>query len=322
MIEVTRLSKRYGNDKFALDDASFTLSEKAIVGLVGNNGSGKTTLINCLLGYILPTMGTVKIYGKCPNNREEISCKMLLVDEKMSYDPFLSLDRIIEKLKLFSYGFDEEICKKICNVYSLPQNRRYSKLSKGMKNQFNIAVGLATNREIIIFDEPVAGLDENARDVFYKLLLDEYIKNPRLMIVSTHLLAEMQNITSKLIVMRDGKVVCCEDTEAIGEKFIELIGRADNIRPILNAKKIYKENSLSYLSSIFIRNNLTRDEKKFLEEQNITISSLKPNEVCKIICNSDYSETVYNLEETKLNLTSEAESSPNSSIIKKQEDEK
>lgn len=295
MINISNVSRHFGKTK-ALSGINLNINDPMIVGLVGNNGAGKTTLVNIIMGYYKSSSGCVKIMDNDPFDSVIASRSMFLIDEKTVYDPFLRLGQIIGNLARFDKTFDAELALSIVDQFGLNVNQAYSRLSKGMRSQFNIAIGIGANRAITLYDEPVAGLDETSRDKFYAMIKNDFILRPKIIIISSHLLSELQSIANKIIVMRDGELVIYDDRDNLSRFFVSASGNTSIVQSLATGRTIYKEESILNLSSIIIDNDFYPDDLKYIEENNITISSVPINEVCKIICNSRWEvpcETIY-----------------------------
>ena len=291
MLKAENLTKKFSK-KIALDNVSFELAKPGIIGLIGNNGAGKTTLINTIMGYYSPTSGSMKYNEHNTFNNVDCSSHMVIVDEKGGCDYLLTLEGNAKKIASVCTDFNLDRFYEFIEVFGLPKKARYTKLSKGMKNQYNICMGLAFDREVYVLDEPVSGLDEGARDTFYAVLNSEFCRNPKQYIVSTHLFAEIQNITSEVILLRNGKCVFAGETEELCGKFITIGGLSEAVETLLASRKSYSTEKLMNYSSILVDNNLTRMEKKYIVEHDLTITPSKPNESSKVLCNYDYPASV------------------------------
>lgn len=291
MLIAKNLTRKFGR-KVALDSVSFTLGKSGIVGLVGNNGAGKTTLINTIMGYYMPTSGSITLNEQGTFNNVICSNSMIIIDEKAGYDYLKTLEGNAKKIASARPDFYIDRFYANMEIFGLSNKSLYTKLSKGMKNQFNICIGLAFDKEIYVLDEPAAGLDEAARDKFYTMLNDAFCKNRKQYIVSTHLFAEIQDLTSKVILLRDGKCVYTGDTEELRGKFITIGGASEAVEALLTDRKSYNTERVMNYSCILIDNNLTRMEKKYIEEHGLTVTLSKPNESSKVLCNYDYPASV------------------------------
>ena len=215
MIEVKNLSKKYGS-KTALDDINFTVNDGEILGFLGPNGAGKSTTMNIITGYISSTEGTVTVDG------DEIMENPIAVKRKIGYLPeqpplyldmtvkaYLSFMYDLKKVKLSKTQHIEEICKvvKIDDVY----NRIIKHLSKGYKQRVGIAQALLGDPKLLILDEPTVGLDPNQIIEIRNLI--KSLGKKHTIILSSHVLSEIQTVCSRVIVINTRKVVfrltCC-----------------------------------------------------------------------------------------------------------------
>lgn len=215
MIEVKNLSKKYGN-KTALSDINFSVADGEILGFLGPNGAGKSTTMNIITGYISSTTGTVTVDG------DEIMENPIAVKRKIGYLPeqpplyldmtvkaYLSFMYDLKKVKLNKKQHIEEICNrvKIDNVY----DRVIKHLSKGYKQRVGIAQALLGDPKLLILDEPTVGLDPNQIIEIRNLI--KSLGEKHTIILSSHVLSEIQSVCSRVIVINNGKVVA-DDTTA------------------------------------------------------------------------------------------------------------
>ena len=214
MIEFKNLAKRYGN-QYAVDDISFTINDGEIVGFLGPNGAGKSTTMNIITGYLSSTSGTVVIDGHdiLEDTLEAKKCVGFLPEQ-----PPLYIDMTVWEYLSFVYdlkGCDFNKKKHLDEVLSLVKiadvkNRLIRNLSKGYKQRVGIAGALIGNPKIIILDEPTVGLDP-------QLVIDirSLIRNlgkKHTVILSTHIMQEVQAVCDRIIVINNGKIIADEKT--------------------------------------------------------------------------------------------------------------
>ncbi len=215
MIEVKNLSKKYGS-KTALDDINFTVNDGEILGFLGPNGAGKSTTMNIITGYISSTEGTVTVDG------DEIMENPIAVKRKIGYLPeqpplyldmtvkaYLSFMYDLKKVKLNKKQHIEEICK-VVKIDSV-QDRVIKHLSKGYKQRVGIAQALLGDPKLLILDEPTVGLDPNQIIEIRNLI--KSLGEKHIIILSSHVLSEIQTVCNRVIVINKGKVVA-DDTTA------------------------------------------------------------------------------------------------------------
>ena len=217
MIKVENLVKRYGSN-YALDDVSFEIGEGEIVGLLGPNGAGKSTTMNILTGYLSSTSGKASIAG-IDILSDPIGAKKLI--GYLPEQPPLYLDMTVEEYLNFNYELkgcklDREahlaqICEtvKIKDVY----HRVIRALSKGYRQRVGIAQALIGNPKVIIFDEPTVGLDP--KQIIEIRNLIRGLGKAHTVVLSTHILQEVQAVCDRIVIINKGKIVANEKTENI-----------------------------------------------------------------------------------------------------------
>ena len=217
MIKVENLVKQY-DDKYAVNDISFTVGDGEIVGLLGPNGAGKSTIMNIITGYLSSTSGNVSVEG--------FDILEFATEAKKSIGylpevPPLYPDMTVIEYLNFVYSLKnctfnrtkhlDEICEvvKIANV----KNRLIDNLSKGYKQRVGIAQALVGNPKVIILDEPTVGLDPK-QIVEIRNLIRTLGQNHSV-ILSTHILSEVQSVCDRVVIINNGKLVADERTEDI-----------------------------------------------------------------------------------------------------------
>ena len=217
MIKIEHLIKNYGSN-CAVDDISFEVKKGEIVGLLGPNGAGKSTTMNILTGYLSATSGSVSIAGL------DVLDNPLEAKKHIGYlpeQPPLYLDMTVEEYLIFNYNLKNcklnrdkhlaEICEvvKINDVYK----RVIKNLSKGYRQRVGIAQALIGSPEVIIFDEPTVGLDP--KQIIEVRNLIRTLGRDHTVILSTHILQEVQAVCDRIVIINKGRVVADELTENI-----------------------------------------------------------------------------------------------------------
>ena len=220
MIEVQNLSKHYG-DKKAVNDISFTANDGEILGFLGPNGAGKSTTMNMLTGYISSTSGKALIDGvdilenpiKAKKNIGYLpELPPLYMD--MTVKEYLNFIYDLKKCKLPRVSHLKDICGlvKIDHVY----NRIIRNLSKGYRQRVGLAQALVGNPPVLILDEPTVGLDPS-QIIEIRTLIKKLGKN-HTVILSSHILSEVQAVCDKIIVISEGRIVADDTETALSDK--------------------------------------------------------------------------------------------------------
>jgi ABC-2 type transport system ATP-binding protein len=204
-ISVAGLTRRY-HDQLALDDVSVEIEAGSITGLLGRNGAGKTTLLRVLAGHEFPSSGSVSVLGAPPMENEQVLRRMVFVREDQAYPDF-KVRHALRAASWFHPNWDDVLAGTLAADFGLPPDKAIKKLSRGMRSALGIVIGLAARAEVTLFDEPYAGLDAVARQVFYDRLLADYAEYPRTILLSTHLIDEAAALFESVVVIDRGRVV-------------------------------------------------------------------------------------------------------------------
>jgi len=216
VIEIKNLTKFYGKSR-GIADVSFNVEEGEIFGFIGPNGAGKSTTIRTLLSLIHPTSGSAKIFGKdCIKYAPEIAKEIgYLPSEVFYYDKM----KVIELLK-YSASFYKKDCtkriKELAEIMDLDLKKRIDDLSFGNKKKVGIVQGLLHEPNLIILDEPTSGLDPLMQQKFFDLLFEENKKGATILL-SSHVLSEVQRLCSRVAIIKEGKIIKLEKMSNLTE---------------------------------------------------------------------------------------------------------
>ena len=222
MLEIKDLCKRYA-DKQALDHVSLTVGPGEIVGLFGENGAGKTTLMKCILSLIRYDSGSVTLDGAAIT-RANIG-RFSFATCEHSFFPALSAQAHREFYEEHFETFLSRRFEGLMEFFGLPMDKPIRSFSTGQKNQFEVIMALSQGADYILMDEPFAGNDIFNREDFYKVLLG-LLEPSETVILSTHLIEEVENFVGRAVLLHKGKVIGDLNVEEIresGRTLVELI---------------------------------------------------------------------------------------------------
>ncbi len=218
MITVDNLVKEYGDFRL---DVSLEIPDGTVTGLIGKNGAGKSTTIKAILGLIKPDKGSVTINGKevsALTNSEKCIIGAAMSDSGFSM--YLNAEDIIHILRKMYPLFDEAFFRKKCSELRIPLNKQLKEFSTGMRAKLRVLIAISHKAEILIMDEPTAGLDVEARNETLDLLRQYLSENDKCSIlITSHISSDLEGLCDDIYMISDGKVVVHEDTDVILGKY-------------------------------------------------------------------------------------------------------
>lgn len=254
-IEISSISKHFGRTA-ALDGVSITFEPGHIYGLLGNNGAGKSTLLSILTDRQRPDGGVVLVDGENVINNDKTLHKIFMVGEQNFFPDDMKVKRAFRVMTYFYPDFDLDYAKKLSKEFGLDVRKKIPNLSTGYSSIFRLILGLAVNVPYLIFDEPVLGLDAQHRELFYRLLIEKVSENPATVILSTHLIAEVENLVDHTVILREGRVLRDAPTEELLSAACTLSGPAALVEEYTQGKEILASHSLGGLRSVTLQGAL------------------------------------------------------------------
>lgn len=236
MITTRKLSFGYSSHRNVLTNITLNLENGHIHGLLGCNGIGKTTLLKLICGIMRPQCGEVRVAGVDPmSRRPEIFSDMIIIPEEFDL-PNISLERYATITKPFYPRFDRGDMRRYCEEFNIDPKIKLHSLSMGQRKKAYIAFALACNVSMILLDEPTNGLDIPSKSIFRRLLAT-YVNDERLIIISTHQVADVEQLLDSIIILDEIGVALNATTEEICRKI--KFGKIDE-----NDKVIYSERTI------------------------------------------------------------------------------
>ena len=221
LLKAERLKKNYG--AFTLD-CSMEVPKGRITGIVGRNGAGKTTLFKAALGLIKPDGGSVRILGKNPLElTAEDKAKTGVALSDSGFNGFLKVRDVKRILKSFYVSFDEAYFDEQVEKMQLPVNKNIKDFSTGMKAKLKVLAAVTHGAELLIMDEPTAGLDVVARDELLEML-NEYMEKDenRAVVISSHISGDLEGLCDDIYMIDEGRIVLHEDTDVLMDSYAVL----------------------------------------------------------------------------------------------------
>lgn len=289
IIKTTKLCKSYGKTQ-ALRDISISIAEGSITGLVGRNGSGKTTLLKILSGLLDKTSGEVLVFGHEPMDTLGVLSKLVYTYHNVVYNESLTLASIIKNYKTMFANFDKEFAEKLALYFDLSPKRKYRDLSQGMRSVFNYLCALACRTELTLYDEPVLGMDVAARKSAYEVLLRDFAEHPRTIVISSHLLSEIEGVLSDILLIEKGEVVLHGDIGSVREMAYRVDGNTQKLDGFTKGKNVIARKTSELNDFAIIREKLTEASAKEAKSQELTIFPVSAEDLCVYLTRQDKEE--------------------------------
>ncbi|WP_016698295.1 ATP-binding cassette domain-containing protein [Actinoalloteichus spitiensis] len=245
----------------ALRGLDFRLAGGGIYGLIGRNGSGKTSLLSLVASLMKPTSGTLLVDGEDPFENPRTMPDVCLVQDRVkdSGDEMWKVGGYLRTAAALRPHWDQEYADRLVDLFELPQRKRLSSLSLGKRSALNIVIGLASRAPVTIFDEAYVGLDAPSRYAFYDEVLSDYMAHPRTVIMSSHLVEEVDSLFEEVLILDEGRLLAHEDTDDLRSRGVSLTGptrAVDDLRPGLT---VLNEQVLGGTTSITVYGDLDED---------------------------------------------------------------
>lgn len=230
------LTRKFG-DTTALNGVNLCLDEPKIYGLLGRNGAGKTTLLRLITNYIQPTEGSITLDEQNVWENEKAQCQIFLVTET-SYFAEMNAHKLIQLMSEIYPSFDKQQCLDYAKRFELDLNKKYTALSTGYKSVLRAVLSLSVHTPFLFLDEPTLGMDAFHRELFYKLLIESYSESPSCILLSTHLISEVEGLLENVIILDHGKVLIDESSEQLLAQGYCVSGRISDVDDYCSGKNV------------------------------------------------------------------------------------
>lgn len=214
ILSVKNLRKKYGF-KTAIQDISFSLESGKILGLMGPNGSGKTTFLKTVAGLLKPTSGEILV----DNQRIGVRTKSIVsfLPDRNILPKWMNTEDAISYYSDFFDDFEKAKAYDMIEFVNLNKNRKISEMSKGMIEKLNLTLAFSRRAKLYLLDEPLGGVDPVARQRIVETIVKTYSEDSSI-IVSTHLVHDIEHMFNKVCFISKGKVLLSGDAEELREK--------------------------------------------------------------------------------------------------------
>ncbi len=215
LVQINHLTKVYEKKKMALNHMNLAIPRGKIIGLLGPNGSGKTTLIKLISGLLVPTEGEIFVNGSAPGPQSKAQVSYL--PERTYFQGGMKVKELIAYFADFYADFKPERARELLYNLNIDEDARLKTLSKGTKEKVQLIMVMSRDAQLYLLDEPIAGVDPAARDYILRTIITNY-NNQATVLISTHLISDIENILDEVIFIREGQVLLQDTVENIREQ--------------------------------------------------------------------------------------------------------
>jgi ABC-2 type transport system ATP-binding protein len=251
-LEATGLGKRYGRT-WALRDCSLALPQGRIAALVGPNGAGKTTLLHLAVGLLAPTAGAIRVLGGTPGRDPALLARVGFVAQDAPLYGDLTVAEHLTMGGRLNPRFDQALARDRLGRLGIPLDRRVGTLSGGQRAQVALAMALAKRPQLLLLDEPVASLDPLARREFLQALMGSVAEQGLTVLLSSHLLADLERVCDYLIVLQASRVQVLGPVDDLLDRHKLLVGPRRDPDRIAGVAAVVRATHTGRQSTLLVR---------------------------------------------------------------------
>ena len=252
VLRARALGKKY-TQRWALQNCNLNVPAGRVVGLVGPNGAGKSTLLNLATGMLTPTAGTIEVCGGRPAADVTQLTRVGFVAQDAPVYTGLRVRDHLDLGRHLNPAWNDEIAQERIKRIGLDPKQRAGKLSGGQRAQLALTLGIAKQPELLILDEPVAALDPLARREFMQSLMESVAEQEMSVILSSHLVSDVERTCDYLIVLVDSRVQVAGDMEELLAQHYRLVGPRRDTSTVPADQQIISESHTDKQTTLLIR---------------------------------------------------------------------
>ena len=247
----------------ALDDLSLTIPSGEIVGLLGRNGAGKSTLLRIVSGQLKPNAGEIQLDGEKVFDNARALGQLCLIGDTPDFGQLSKIKDFFWVCQGLFPGWDAEVAEKLVDLFELPRGKRIKSFSRGMQTALMLTVGLASNAQLTVFDEPSLGLDAVMRERFYdQLVLEKQRHAQRTFVLSTHLIEEVARVLDSALLIDAGRLLRNGTIAELTEGFLSVSGDPQAVRELTDGMECLKEDDMAGTLVRHVRLNDAQDKER------------------------------------------------------------
>ena len=249
MIELRQVSKQY-RQSAVLKNITLTIDEPGIYCLLGRNGAGKTTLLKSIAGWQNITSGAIQVDGK-PITTATLDTGVSYI-ENFAGHFHLPVQKLLRIASQVNPSYDFDFASEMMERFELDGKKKFHHLSLGMKTMVSTILCLASNKKAVLLDEPVLGFDAIMRAEFYGMLTESFRRNPRIIIVSTHIIEEIVKTIQRLIIIDKGSISFFDTLQSVEEKAFSVSGLQRDVEAATQGRNVIGQDAVGGLVTSYL----------------------------------------------------------------------
>ncbi|CAM3865760.1 ATP-binding cassette domain-containing protein [Alkalicoccus chagannorensis] len=257
-----------------IEDVTMTLEPGMTYGLLGRNGAGKTSLLALIASYMQPTSGTIRIDGENPFENERLAphvCFLFNADYSEEDGP---ASEYLEAAARYRPNFDQAYAEELAALFELPLDVPVQKLSSGLQASLEAVIGLAVRAPVTLLDEVYAGMDAPNRTRLYDAVVEDQARHPRIIVLSTHLVSEMEYLLDHVCLLHEGRLLADEPAASFTARGVTVTGEAAAVDAFVLDREILHTKELGGTKQVLVTGPLAEEERQAAAEAGLTLGSV------------------------------------------------
>ena len=257
-LRAEHLTKRFGKTT-ALDDVTLSFEYGKIHALLGRNGAGKTTLLGVASNRLIPTSGQALVDGEPVTDNPRALAKVFCTGDVRMIPPSMCVDDLVGHMGRFHEGFDAKRALRLAKMFGLDVKAKTGALSTGYRSICQLVMALSLDVDYLLLDEPVLGLDAAHRDLFYRLLMEDYLERGRAVVVATHLIEEVATLVERVAIIDEGRLLMEASADELRTSGYSVSGRAEDVRAYCEGLEVLGIDELGSLAMAYVQGEPVRE---------------------------------------------------------------
>ena len=272
-VRTTHLTQTF-DELNALDGVTLEIRPGTITGLLGRNGAGKSTLLSIVAGLKRPTSGEVLVDGEDPFENALSAADTQLMRESGDGFPTERVSVTLDQYRDRRENWSAELAGQLIDSFELNVKQKLESLSRGQASMVGAVIGLASRAPLTIFDETYLGMDAPNRYAFYDALLTDYADHPRTIVISSHLISEVERIFEDVVILDAGRLLVAGSADEIRASGLTLTGRAAEIARLTAGREVLARTDLGPTAQVTLVTNPTDDLPELAEAAGLDVAGI------------------------------------------------